>query len=372
MAIQGIKLLPVKTTQSEALKIFELLTKITQKVGRLSSELSHTVIIDSFIQILAFNESVQSTRIEGTQVTFTNAIEEKNNKNPRWEIREVLNYSKAMQEGIHMLEEGYPISSRMIKAMHKTLMSDGRGSTSASGEFRKIQNFIGPNNKIEDAVYIPVAANEINTYMENLEFFINGDSHDSFVTHDKDGYVFDENSHPIIKTAIMHAQFESIHPFLDGNGRLGRILLVLNLMKDDLLDKPVFFVSEELEKERSRYYDLLNGIRGDNPDWAAWILFFLNASERMADSLLGKIKASDDLAKKGISKLTNDSQRRIWLYTFSNPITTVAETADELGITKNTVRKYLNELVELDLIYSEKSTVRNKKYYNYDLLRILN
>lgn len=101
----------------------------------------------------------------------------------------------------------------------------------------------------------------------------------------EDEYVFNEHSDPLIKTAIIHAQFESIHPFLDGNGRLGRILIVLYPVQAKLISKPIFFVSEELEKERARYYDMLNGVRGNAPDWSSWILFFIKACERMADRI---------------------------------------------------------------------------------------
>lgn len=118
------------------------------------------------------SESVQSTRIEGTQVTFTDLLEEKNKKKQRWEIIEVNNYFKALNEGYDAIKKGDPISTRLIKRLHKILMHDARDSTQARGEFRKVQNFIGPTNRIEDATYIPIPADEIDGYMENLELYI--------------------------------------------------------------------------------------------------------------------------------------------------------------------------------------------------------
>jgi Fic family protein len=339
----------------------------------MKSEISHSIMKDSMVSLLSLKESVQSTRIEGTQVIFTDMVEERGNKNPSWERTEVLNYHEALQQGAASIKTGYPISTRLIKELHRTLMENARGSNASGGEFRKIQNFIGPSNKIEDAVYIPIGANEIDEYMENLDFFINGVPHSSFRKFNKmDGFIFDETCDPIIKAAVMHAQFESIHPFLDGNGRLGRILIALIAIKEDLVDVPVFFVSEELEKERARYYDLLNGVRGNNPDWYSWIKFFITACGRMADSLLSKLKAVKELASNGLKKCSLESEKNIWLYTFSDPYTTAARVAENLHLAPGTARKGLKTLSDAGLLYTDETAIRNRKYRNYDLMRILN
>ena len=172
MQKKGIAKLPIVMPNDKALEIFQLLSKINRTIGCLKSEFSHSIVNDAIVSMFSLNESVQSTRIEGTQVTFTDMVEECENKNPSWERVEVNNYRKALQEGTASIKSGYPISTRLIKDLHKMLMENARGTASSGGEFRKIQNFIGPNNKIEDAVYIPVAANEIEAYMENLDFFI--------------------------------------------------------------------------------------------------------------------------------------------------------------------------------------------------------
>ncbi|XOW24362.1 Fic family protein [Lactococcus lactis] len=236
-----------------------------------------------------------------------------------------------------------------------------------------MQNHIGPDNKIENAVYIPIPANDINDYMSNLDNYINGSKHYTFRDDfSADQEVFDENAPEIIKAAIIHAQFESIHPFLDGNGRLGRILILLFLLKEDVVDQPVFFVSEELERERARYYDLLNGVRGEKADWYPWLKFFLSASERMADSLLTKVRECEMLARQGMASLKIDSERRVWLYSFNMPVFTVAQASKDIGLTQQTVRTALKKLVDLELLYTDKVTIKNKKYNNYEVIRILN
>lgn len=374
MAVLGLKKLPISLTTDAALKIFTILPNISNKLGRLEEKFKYSIVSDGLIQILSLSESVESTRIEGTQVTFSDMVEEKNDKHPRWEIQEVSNYQKALILGYERIQNGYPISTRLFKELHQTLMENGRGSTQAAGHFRKIQNFIGPTKRIEDASYIPVSADKINEYMENVEYFMNGHPYGEKLTvsHLNDAeYIFDENSDPLIKAAIIHAQFESIHPFLDGNGRLGRILIVLYLLQSKLIRKPIFFVSEELEKERARYYKLLNGVRGNQPDWGKWILFFLNACDRMAERIHNKLDRAEQLARKGLSLCETESERKVWLYTFSNPFTTVAEVYNHLQISPNTARKALNSLDEKELLFADTDVKRNKKYRNYDLMRIL-
>ncbi|PAC36651.1 Fic family protein [Caldifermentibacillus hisashii] len=374
MAVHGLKKLPISLTTDAALKIFTILPNISNKLGRLEEKFKYSIVSDGLIQILSLSESVESTRIEGTQVTFSDMVEEKNDKHPRWEIQEVSNYQKALILGYERIQNGYPISTRLFKELHQTLMENGRGSTQAAGHFRKIQNIIGPTKRIEDASYIPVSADKINEYMENVEYFMNGHPYGEKlpVSHLDDAeYIFDENSDPLIKAAIIHAQFESIHPFLDGNGRLGRILIVLYLLQSKLIRKPIFFVSEELEKERARYYKLLNGVRGNQPDWGKWILFFLNACDRMAERIHNKLDRAEQLARKGLSLCETESERKVWLYTFSNPFTTVAEVYNHLQISPNTARKALNSLDEKELLFADTDVKRNKKYRNYDLMRIL-
>jgi len=368
----GIKKLPIEIQNKDAIEIFKKLSSVNKKIGKLDTILRKSIVNKSILSLLTLNESVQSTRIEGTQVTFYEIMENKSKKNKSWQQTEVLNYHKAIEHGVKLIKSGDVISTRMIKELHAILMEDARGTVSNKGEFRKIQNFIGPDKKIENAVYIPINANLINEYMTNLEYFINGEYHRDFDKKvDEDKELFDHQIDSLLRIAIMHAQFESIHPFLDGNGRLGRILIVLMAIKEKIMEAPLFFVSEELEVERIRYYNTLNETRGETPSWVSWIIFFLNASERMANKIIEKIETAETLASTGLNKCKTSVHSDVWLATFREPIATATDIAEITGYHKQTVKKALDYLVVNNLLDKDKSARRNIKFYNYDLIRTI-
>ncbi|HBK5941594.1 TPA: Fic family protein [Staphylococcus pseudintermedius] len=376
MTLQGIDFLPPQVTLENALDLYKSVAEINSLIGALNTQINHSLVSTQMIQLLTLSESVQSTRIEGTQVTFLDIIEETPNEQKSTEVTEVLNYKDALDYGVMQIKNGNPITTRLIHELHKILMGrNTRGTTVSSGEFRKIQNFIGPSSNIKDAVYIPVPAHEIDDYMTNWEHYINRVKHPSFNQVLKEGYtLLDEQSDPLIKTAIMHAQFESIHPYLDGNGRLGRILIVLNMMAESAVNAPIFFVSEELERERLRYYNLLNSVRGPHADWYKWIHFYLRACQRMILNLQTKLENIETLAKEGLKKINQAAGSKImdvWFYTFTTPNVTVKYAAKSLNMSENTARMHLNTLVELGMIDVDHARKRNKVYVNYDLLQIL-
>ncbi|EJE1166898.1 Fic family protein [Staphylococcus pseudintermedius] len=376
MTLQGIDFLPPQVTLENALDLYKSVAEINSLIGALNTQINHSLVSTQMIQLLTLSESVQSTRIEGTQVTFLDIIEETPNEQKSTEVTEVLNYKDALDYGVMQIKNGNPITTRLIHELHKILMGrNTRDTTVSSGEFRKIQNFIGPSSNIKDAVYIPVPAHEIDDYMTNWEHYINRVKHPSFNQVLKEGYtLLDEQSDPLIKTAIMHAQFESIHPYLDGNGRLGRILIVLNMMAESAVNAPIFFVSEELERERLRYYNLLNSVRGSHADWYKWIHFYLRACQRMILNLQTKLENIETLAKEGLKKINQAAGSKImdvWFYTFTTPNVTVKYAAKSLNMSENTARMHLNTLVELGMIDVDHARKRNKVYVNYDLLQIL-
>ncbi|EGQ4410833.1 Fic family protein [Staphylococcus pseudintermedius] len=376
MTLQGIDFLPPQVTLENALDLYKSVSEINSLIGALNTQINHSLVSTQMIQLLTLSESVQSTRIEGTQVTFLDIIEETPNEQKSTEVTEVLNYKDALDYGVMQIKNGNPITTRLIHELHKILMGrNTRGTTVSSGEFRKIQNFIGPSSNIKDAVYIPVPAHEIDDYMTNWEHYINRVKHPSFNQVLKEGHtLLDEQSDPLIKTAIMHAQFESIHPYLDGNGRLGRILIVLNMMAESAVNAPIFFVSEELERERLRYYNLLNSVRDSHADWYKWIHFYLRACQRMILNLQTKLENIETLAKEGLKKINQAAGSKImdvWFYTFTTPNVTVKYAAKSLNMSENTARMHLNTLVELGMIDVDHARKRNKVYVNYDLLQIL-
>lgn len=357
--------LPLTFDAETQLAFYKKVVEASAKLEKLKQKLHYSLLNESFIQLLTLSESVQSTRIEGTQVTFSEMLEDTIEEQQDWEKTEVRNYQKALKLGMEKIKIGYPLTERLIRDMHIILMENARGSTSAAGEYRKIQNFIGPSNNIKDASYVPPEPQLMGDYMSNLERYING--HPYKQEEEKDPL------HPLIKAAVIHAQFESIHPFLDGNGRLGRISIVLYLLQSKLIDSPFFFISEELERERFKYYALLNGVRSigrTEPDWKSWILFFLDATMRMAESHYDKLDKAEKLYQEGISKLQQPSTKKVWGAMFSNPVATVHQISATTNLAAPTIRKSLTELVRLNMIYGD-DRQRNRRFYQYDLIRIM-
>ncbi|WP_438314564.1 Fic family protein [Sporosarcina sp. FA9] len=359
-----LPLLPITFDAKTELEFYRKVVTASSMLEKLKEKLHYSLVNTSFLELLTLLESVQSTRIEGTQVTFSDMLEDQLESSHDWKRTEVRNYQVALQMGIEEISIGYPLNERLIRNMHKVLMKDGRSSANTAGEYRRIQNFVGPTNEIKDASYIPPKPQKMADYMSNLELYINGKPYAQEVLDDL---------HPLIKCAIIHAQFESIHPFLDGNGRLGRILIVLVLLQTKLIDSPFFFLSEELESEKFKYYTLLNGVRGIGkiePDWQSWIHFFLDSAIRMAERQYKQLDEAEALYETGKSKLENPSAIKVWGALFTHPITNVAQLVEDTKLSPATVRKSLNWLVELNLIYAD-DRKRNRRYYFYDLIRII-
>lgn len=358
-----LPLLPVVFDEKTELSFYKKVVIASSKLEKLKEKLHYSRVNASFIELLTILESVQSTRIEGTQITFSDMLEDELEQTSGWEETEVKNYRAALQLGIEEICLGYPLRERLIRNMHQVLMENARGSSSASGEYRKIQNFIGPNQNIKDASYIPPEPHLMADYMTNLERFINGNPYE----------VEEDDLHPLIKCAIIHAQFESIHPFLDGNGRMGRILIVLYLLQSKMIDSPFFFLSEELEQEKFKYYALLNGVRGinkDQPDWESWIHFFLDATIHMAKKQYKKLDMAEKLYNDGCQKLSKPSEIIVWSAMFTHPITNVRQLAQATNLSSATIRNSLNTLLDLNFIFSNDQK-RNRRYYLYDLINII-
>lgn len=318
---------------------------------------------------ITLKEAIQSTRIEGTQITLDDMLEYAvDESNSTVDIRKVLNYSRALREGEKLIKR-LPISTRVIKELHRILLEgEVRGNSRNPGEFRAIQNFIGPAGcNIRTASFIPPEPQLVNEYMSNLEKYINEPL---------------DNLNDIIRIAIIHAQFETIHPFLDGNGRIGRILVPLYLYDKGVISSPNFFVSESLEKDKFKYYKLLNDIRVENNEdmikvsqaWNEWIKFFINATIKQASKNIKLIEDIDNVYNLIINKSREiiNSNRLIDIINvmFEKPIFTKKLILERVDIPASTLGIYLNKLEEEKIIYSD-GKIRNKKYYLYDLIDIL-
>src|SRR5438552_3319662 len=235
--------------------IINLLGQADRELGRLDMFSEHIPDVDLFIRMHVLKEATQSTRIEGTQTNMDEALRPKADvaidRRDDWE--EVHSYVAAMNEAIKRLAE-LPLSSRLIRETHATLMKGVRGRDKLPGEFRKSQNWIG-GATIKDAVFIPPAHVSVPDLMADLERFIHDERH-----------AFPE----IMKAAIVHYQFETIHPFLDGNGRVGRLLITLYLVSKGILKRPVLYLSDFFERNRTDYYDYLIRVRTQD-DLAQWV-----------------------------------------------------------------------------------------------------
>ncbi|MFS0873194.1 Fic family protein [Paenibacillus xylanilyticus] len=369
--IKGIKKLPTSIRMEQAAELFMKLAPVSSAISRLDEKFKHSIVRSDLINTLALKESVQSTRIEGTQVTFTDMVNESHKSELKQEHIKVLNYRKALYIGQERIKNGYPITTRLILELHHVLMEGARGANTNRGEFRKVPNWIGPTKRFEDAVYVPVDASEIENYLMNWEMYLNkhpyGEKMD--VSHlPGTEFILDENIHPLIKVAILHAQFESIHPFLDGNGRLGRIIISIYMMQSEQISSPIFFVSEELEKQRAKYYHLLNETRGNNPKWYNWLNFFLDAAQRMAEKLNVLLDQAEQIAVAGKEKCDGHTEQLVYLLTFRYPNITAVQAAEHARIAPSTARRTLNALAEKELIFKDPAQRRNVEYFNYDVL----
>lgn len=350
--------LPVQLSDKDIIEILHLEADVRAGIQEFNSILERSVLKEELLMMFSLVESVQSTKIEGTQASFSEVLESEIKGSENKDVREVKNYFEGLKKGRELLKN-IPISTRMILQIHEIILKGSRGQDRNPGNYRQIQNFIGPTNKIDDATYIPPEANLIPEYMSNLENYIN--EVDGFT--DKLGY--------ISKAAIVHGQFESIHPFLDGNGRVGRVLIILYLLDKNIISSPTFFVSEELEKNKHKYYTLLNNLRTEDPKWKDWIIFFLKSSVSQAEKYTEKLKKVEyfyeDLLK--VSK-DNRISGEVALFILSNPIFNVKLLEERLDISYNTARKYVKIFEENGKIYGNDKK-RNRSYYNYDLLNIL-
>ncbi len=303
-------------------------------------------------------EALESTKIEGTQASLSDVYEvtSDSKKTDNVDVNEVLNYSIALFEAFRFVEQDGFIASRTLKNIHSTLLRGNvRGKNKTPGEFRKVDNWIGAG--IEQATYFPPSHIEVSEYIQNLERYIN--------QPDTDFLKF-----PVVaRAAIIHAQFESIHPFLDGNGRVGRILIptYFRLYDEKVLSN--IFISQELEQSKFEYYNMLNATRKDNPDWVGWIMYFMKSTIRSLDQTQDKFERLNALYEM-ISKDNDPSYEKVQNVLFRYPILNVKIIVQETSLSPQTIRRVLDEMVEKRII-TKGYGKRNIKYYFYELIRII-
>lgn len=332
--------------------INNLLEKAALKLGELNSFSKLVPNIDSFIQLHVTKEAVVSSRIEGTQTRMDEALlpETEIQFERRDDWKEVQNYIKAINEAIKSLEI-LPISSRLIRNTHKLLLDSVRGEHKLPGEFRTSQNWIG-GKSLADAKFIPPSHQLIGELMGDLEKFLNNDQ---------------IHLPSLLKIAIAHYQFETIHPFLDGNGRIGRLLITLFLVKERVLDMPLLYLSTFFENPKDLYYDNLSSIRTKN-DMTQWIKYFLvgieqtatKAVETLSSILRFKSEAEDLIRSSYRSRSTNAI--RILHRLMKNPYITVDDAASICGITYNSANTLVKMMTNDNLLLEVTGQSRNRLY----------
>jgi Fic family protein len=330
-------------------KINSLLSEANLSLGNLNAFSLYVPDVDVFIKMHLVKEATQSSRIEGTRTEIEEALLKDDDIQPekKDDWKEVQNYIEAMNNSISKLKT-LPVSTRLLKESHKILMQGVRGEGKTPGEFRTSQNWIG-GATINDAVFVPPPHIQVNELMSDLENFLNNEN---------------INVPPLIKAAIGHYQFETIHPFLDGNGRIGRLLITLQMVSSGVLSKPTLYLSDYFERYRSIYYDNLNLVRIKN-DLVQWIKFFLVAvietSKRGTETFQEILKLKDKIENERIIKLGKKipKAKQLMNKLYSNPIINSNDVKEFLKITPATANSLIQDFINMGIL---KEITGGKRY----------
>ena len=358
--------IPVALPPIKPIKYSEKLRNILSEADRALSRLDGVVTVlpnsDLFIAMYVKKEALLSSQIEGTQASLEGVLRFEANLEPEEdinEVKEVINYIKALNYGIARLSE-LPISNRLIKEIHEILIQSTRGTSKIPGEFRKIQNWIGlPGAALSDAIFVPPPPEKVPELMSELEKFI----------HQKDEIP------PLVKIALIHAQFETIHPFLDGNGRVGRLLITFYLYCKKILSHPLLYLSVYLKKNRSRYYDLLMEIR-EQDRWEEWLKFFLEGIKEVSEEAIILAKEIIILKEKLLKTLFLNKISSIYAVEFLNllfikPIITSTDIVKNLNTSKETANQLIKKFEKINIIREISGKKRYKKYIFLDYINII-
>lgn len=322
-------------------------------LGRLDSASSYLPDTNLLLYLYIRKEAVLSSQIEGTQSSLSDLLLyeiEAVPGVPLDDVAEVSQYVKALTAGLDKIRSGFPLSNRLLKEIHSILLSSGRGSNKNTGEFRRSQNWIG-GTRPGNAVYVPPPPDVVEECMGELEMFYN----------DERGKIS-----VLEKAALAHVQFESIHPFLDGNGRLGRLLITLILCHDKILSEPLLYLSLYFKNHRDEYYKLLQQVRLEG-DWESWVEFFARAlrltAEQCAETARSLLKLAEE-DRKSIQNIGRIAGSAILVHhaLMSHPITDSVRLCQATGLVPNTVNKVLKALESLGIVEESTGRARNRLY----------
>lgn len=341
-------------------KVSNLLSEADRKLGELNAFSMLIPDVDFFIKMHITKEATQSSRIEGTQTSIEEALQDSEYINPekRDDWQEVHNYIEAMNHAIAQLEK-LPVSIRLLKQTHKKLLQGVRGKHKLPGEFRTSQNWIG-GASLKDAAFIPPHHEEVPELMSDLEKFLNN-----------------EELHvpPLIRIGIAHYQFETIHPFLDGNGRLGRLLITLYLVSNKIINKPALYLSDFFERNRNLYYDNLTVVRSKN-NLTQWITFFLvgvlETAENSIQTFNAIIKLRQEIEDKKIITLGKRIPLAMELirYLYSKPIVDANEIARVLKVNISTAHRLIQDFEKLNILREQTGYKRNRIFIFEDYIKL--
>ena len=324
------------------LSLLSLLSEADHALGQLDGVASILPNPDLFVAMYVREEAVISSQIEGTQSTLEDVLQyemdHSRHQQPR-DVEEVFNYVRAMNHGLERLKE-FPLSLRLLREIHRELLEGVRGENREPGEFRKTQNWIGPEGcTLSDAVFIPPPPHEMNEALDNFERFLHRDAPMPTLIH----------------CGLAHAQFETIHPFLDGNGRVGRLLITFLLCHREILSRPLLYLSHHFKRHRTDYYDRLMAIRTSG-DWEGWIRFFLtgvrDVSREAVDRSRAILRLREEHANQiqaGLGLATTNGLRLLDLL-FRTPWVTTAQAQEYLQCTFPTANQMIIKLEQLGIL----------------------
>lgn len=351
--------LPPKPPIELSDEIVEILVKANRQIALLEGISSRIPNIDLFISMYVRKEALMSSQIEGTQATLEDVLDPMLENNTNRPVGDVVNYIKATDFAINRLKE-LPLCNRLIKEAHKVLLAGVRGQNKCPGEFRHSQNWIGgAGSTLQNARYIPPSVEDMQQAMSDLEKYINSE----------------DNLDVLIRASLIHYQFETIHPFLDGNGRIGRLLITLFLMEQKVLTTPALYISYFLKKNRIEYYDRMSEVRLKG-NYEQWVKFFLEAVYESAKDAVETIDKLTALHDKNCAKISNLGRRakngmRVFEYLESNPIIEIKKTSQELDIAFNTISSVIKDLINIGVLEQTSTQSRNRTFAYKEYLEIL-
>lgn len=362
MAYQSFRPAPLPPNPPIALsgELVAKLVEANKKLAALDGLSARIPNMDLFVSMYVRKEALLSLQIEGTQCTLDDILNPLMEENTNRNVSDVVNYIKATEFALNRLHS-LPLCNRLIKETHAVLMEGVRGQEKSPGEFRYSQNWIGgQGSTIRNARYIPPNPEDMQTAMSDLEKYMNGD----------------DSLDPLIQAALIHYQFETTHPFLDGNGRVGRLLITLFLMEKGILSRPALYISYFLKMNRIEYYDRMTQVRKTG-DYEQWVMFFLQALSDSAGDAIQTIDALTALHNQSVAKLGAFSKRqqtnllKLFAYIETNPIIDIQKTAAALGLSYNTVSKMVTILVDEGILRQTDKAGKAKIYSYADYLDIL-